>query len=421
MNLAAPLRDAFWPLPALGLGSGVALGVGLPLLEQRVAGAGGLVGFGGDPTAARGLLAAVATMTVSIIGLAFSVTLVALTLASQQLSPRVLRTFRADRLNQATLAAFLGVAVFALLILRSVREGEATRFVPGLSVSLAIAATVAALGLFVAFVDNIVRSLQPGTIIQRIAADGKQALARAAARGGERPAGEPAAGAMLRAERAGYVQDVDAAAVVECLAGAGGCARVLASPGDFVVTGDPLLALDAPDRLDEDLTGRLRGAIRLGRERTLEQDVAFPVRQLADIALKARSPSLNDSTTAENALGSLGELLVEAAAGRVGPRALRDGDGQVRLVTAEPDLDDLVRLGFDQVRLDASHDAVIAVRMLELLAAVRRAAVHAGGGCTEAERQARLLVEAFEGAARTADDARRVRERWAALFERAGS
>ena len=61
-----------------------------------------------EPDVARSLLETVATATVSVAGLAFSVTVVAFTLASSQLSPRVLRTFRADRLSQATLTCFLG-------------------------------------------------------------------------------------------------------------------------------------------------------------------------------------------------------------------------------------------------------------------------------------------------------------------------
>lgn len=405
------LRRGFWPLPALGLVLGAGLGLGLPALEGLAGGAEGVFAFGGEPAAARDLLVAIATLTVSIIGLAFSVTLVALTLASQQLSPRVLRTFRADRLNQSTLAAFVGVAVYALLVLRSVRAG-ADSYVPGASTTLALAGTVAALGLFVAFVNNIVLSLQPATIIRRIAKDGRTALEATAA--GE-PVPEPPAparGAPVRADRAGYVQGVDAGAAVAALAAADRSARLCPRTGDFVASGDVLAVLEGDAAPDEALAGRLRAAVTLGQERSLEQDAAFPIRQLADIALKALSPSLNDPTTAENALGSMGELLVRAAGRPLGPRAVRDGAGRVRLHVPGQELGALVRLGFDQVRGQVRDDPALAVTVLEMLARVRRAAPADG----EAARQAALVVERFGGSGAVADDRERVRARHAELF-----
>ncbi len=115
----------------------------------------------------------IAGATVSIVGLAFSVTPVALQLAPQQLRPRVLRTFRRSRLSQATLAAFLGSAVDAILVLRSVRSSE----VADLSVTAAIVVATGSLVLFVAFVGDIVTSLQPAQVVARILRDGEKMLA----------------------------------------------------------------------------------------------------------------------------------------------------------------------------------------------------------------------------------------------------
>jgi len=404
------LRRAFWALPAAGLAAGVALGLGLPALERGLGGGGGVLAFGGEPAAARGLLSTIATLTVSIIGLAFSVTLVALTLAAQQLSPRVLRTFRGDRLNQSTLAVFLGLAVYALLVLRSIRVAPEA-FVPGAAITLALAVTVGALGLFVAFVNNIVISLQPSTVIRRIAKDGRAALAEP--REGE-PARAlaPAAGPVIAAERAGYVQRIDAPAACKALAAAGRRATLCPQAGDFVGTGDPLVRLDGGEPPGEDLAARLRATVSLGQERSLDQDAAFPIRQLADIALKALSPGSNDPTTAENALDSMGELFGRAAAAELGPRELRDASGGLRLGVPGPDLGALVRLGIEQARGAIGRDPVVALAVLEALGRAHRAAPAE----PEPARQAGLVVEQFDATGAPADDRARVRERHRELF-----
>jgi uncharacterized membrane protein len=404
------VRDAFWGLPALGLTLGVVLGILLPVLESTLGGTSGVLAFGGEPGAARGILSSIAALTVSIIGLSFSVTLVALTLASQQLSPRVLRTFRADRLNQATLAVFLGLAVYALLVLRTVRAGR-DPFVPGAGITLAVAATVAALGLFVAFVNNIVISLQPATVVRRITKDGADALGR------PRP-GEPLASEafttlyVLESTRPGYVQEVDAAAACAALADAGRRAKLAPAVGDFLATGDPLLTLDGRDPPGEDLERALRSAVALGQERALGQDVSFPVRQLADIAVKALSPGINDPTTASNALDGISELLVTAVRTELGPSAVRDRSGQLRLALPGPTRADLVQLGVEQVRSALGPDPVPALALLQTLGRVRRAAPAE----REAARQAALVVEQFDATGALAADREQVRARHGELF-----
>ena len=136
------LRRSFWFLPAAAMAAGLVTGFGLVELDYALGLDPGVFTFV-DLQSARAVLQTIATVTVSVAGLAFSVTVVALQLASQQLSPRVLRTFQGDRLAQGVLAAFVGTFVYSLIVLAKLTE----RGVPALSVTIAIVLAVAAFAL----------------------------------------------------------------------------------------------------------------------------------------------------------------------------------------------------------------------------------------------------------------------------------
>ncbi len=425
-RLADRVRTAFWAIPAVAMALGVAAGILLPQIDEALKQTTfSVLGFGGNAEGARGMLSTIAGATVSVAGLAFSVTVVALTLASSQLSPRVLRTFRERRLYQVTLAAFLGTFVYALLVLRTVRADPV--FVPEVSIGLAIALAVAAFGLFVAFIGDLVVSVQASTVIRRIAGDSHGAIGERFPDGvGEEGAGVSAwerarqrsasAAARVYAPRAGFVVRVDGMRILTSACRADALVRQRAGVGDFVLTGGVLAEVHAADatRRDE-LAGELAGAFGLAEERTVEQDIAFSVRQLADVALKGLSPSINDPTTAENAMGSLADMLVRIVRAPQ-PSSLRlDTTGEPRLVTLVPDVDDLVHLGFDQVRRNALDDATVAVRLLELLAEIASATHAEGYSCEETARQAAYIRSGARSASQK-EDAERVCQSYERLF-----
>lgn len=411
------LRRSFWFLPAVAIVVAIGLGFGLPELDRSLGVELGTLAFSfSDVDSARGTLETIATVTVSVAGVAFSATVVALTLASQQLSPRVLRTFQANRLSQATLAVFVGAFVYCLVLLSSLGAGG----VPKLSITFAIVLAVASFVLFVFFIHDIVNSLQASTLIRRIAADGQYAIAfrypagtgsdaddREGAAESVRRRTEPSASAEVRASRAGFIVSVAGDDVVGAARAHDALVVQRAPIGDFAVTGSRLAEIWCDGEVDDGLVDGVREAFRLEGERTVVQDVAFPIRQLADVALRGLSPSLNDPTTAENAMNSLADTLVgflrvpDADVVRV------DEQDAPRFVAIRPTLDDLVRLGFEQVRVKAATYPVVSVRLLALLHELQREADAAGVESQEIARQAELIGEATDVPTRA--DAERVR------------
>jgi uncharacterized membrane protein len=427
------LQETFWIAPAVAIGFAIACGVILPIVDRRVTLPDALAVSGQEDTA-RAVLAAIATIGVSVAGVSFSVIVVALVLASQQLSPRVLRSFQRQPLNQAVLALLLGTATYALFVLSSLNEAT-ERPVPELAVTVAMLLAAASLGLFVIFLHHAVRSLNASTVIRRIAAEGHESVEDPYPSGVGTAAEQEAAAELesrsierrpgrieARAPRAGYIASVDGSAIVRWASEHDAFVQQSRGIGDFALTRSVLAVIHHDSREPVDCRA-VTQAFLLEEERVVDGDIAFPVRQLADIALKGLSPGINDPTTAENAMDSVTDTLVRfAERAPLAPLRL-DDQGEPRLLAIVPTLDRLVRLGFDEVRRDGANRPSFAVRLLELLADLeqaapaartsrevgRQAALIARQAAQLADQQAdqELVSETFERLHGTKDDSRR--------------
>ncbi|NNJ03476.1 DUF2254 domain-containing protein [Streptomyces sp. PKU-MA01144] len=381
------LRVQLWPLPTLGVAVAVVAGVGLPLLDGRFQG--DMPSwlrtylYSGTSDSARSVLAAIAGSLVTVTALTFSLTVLTLQLASSQFSPRLLRTFTADRYVQTTLALFLATFTFALTVLRSVRTGEEdgrSEFVPQVSVTVALVLTLASLLALVLFLSHLAREIRVETMMTSVHSDADRTLHRLLPEKREADSGDPAAGnppvappeppasaLTLTAGASGFLTQVDEAALLNLAVETDAVVVVDRHPGSSLIAGTPMGAAwprsgepfspGTRTRLAEEVSG----AVQTGAERTDLQDVGFGLRQLTDIAAKALSPGINDPTTAVHALSHSSALLCEMVGRDLGPRLLRDDHQQVRVVLRRPDLGDLLGLAVDQpLRYGAAEPAVLA-------------------------------------------------------------
>lgn len=300
-----------------------------------------------------------------------------------------MRSFRRDLISQLTLAAFLGTFVYCLATLARLGSiGALGDDVPSISIAFAVLLALGSLALFALFIGHIASMLQPASVISSIAADARPELERPfpGGVGGEpedREAAEEEAERQMRAmpgravecDGHGYLAVVRAGEIVAAAEQADGFVRQRIRIGAYMLPGQELATVWAPDaaRAEQLATG-VAGCFETGRQRTLPQDPGFPVRQLADVALKGLSPGINDPTTALNAMEAMTAGLIHFARTEQ-PSTVRLGDdGVPRLLTDVPDLDDLVELGFEQV-LAFGHDDPLVMRQLhKLLEALRRAA-----------------------------------------------
>lgn len=406
------LRASFGFPSGLAMLLGILFGLALPVLDDAFDIRLPVLAFDGQ-SSARSLLETIATATTAVAGLSFSVTVVALTLAAQQLSPRVLRSFRSDRLSQITLALFLGSFVYSLVLLVRLGVSGDDAEPPNLSLTLAVLLALAAFGTFAGFIAHILNMLQPSTVISSVHDDGVTATRDRFPGGPGEPddeahaaqlaaaAFEPASPVEVLANSSGYLTVVDTGPLIEAATRCRAIIRQCVFVGGYVLPGQKIAEIGLSQNTDPDgedaqhLTGSVHGCFVLGNQRTLVQDIAFPVRQLADIALKGLSPGINDPTTSENAIDALASFLVEFVRSERPSPVRVDEDGEPRLVAMAPGLDDLLRLGFEQVRTAAEAHPLILERMLLLLDLIEKPAESEGIESTEIPRQ-RRLIEAIE-------------------------
>ena len=129
----------------------------------------------GSADAERQVLISIAAAVITVIGVVFSITILALTLASQQFGPRMMRNFVRDIGNQVTLGVFVGTFVYSVLALVTVNSlngnGTGQPFVPYLSTSVAEALLFVDLGVLIYFIHHIAKSIQLPEVIGGIADD----------------------------------------------------------------------------------------------------------------------------------------------------------------------------------------------------------------------------------------------------------
>lgn len=335
--------------------------------------------FAGGVEGARGVLSSISGSLITVTGTVFSLTIVALQLASGQMTPRILRNFTSDRQVQVVLGLLVGTFTYSILVLRVVRseDSDDAAFVPAIATTVAIVLSLVSVAALIIFIHHVSRLIQINVVVARTADDNLGLLSRI----GPVPDGatmvEPPVRAAdtrsrpVTATRSGYVQAVDRAALLHLCQEHGLTVELLCSPGEFVLDQAHLAAVWAASNPDDSVEGQIRRAIVLGDEPTGQADIGFAIRQITDIALRALSPGINDPTTAMVCLDRLGQLL--AAAGRRPPAAtaIKDEAGRGVLILGDrPSFSTLIETAFVQVRHYGAADPLVMAHAIDTLAAI---------------------------------------------------
>ena len=360
-------------------------------LDRRVAdGRLSLPGWaiGGEADASRQVLIGIAAAVITVAGVMFSITILALQLASQQFGPRMLRNFIRDVGTQISLGAFVATFVYSVLTLGSVAHGSGT-FVPHISVTVALILTLGDLGVLIYFIHHVATSIQVTSVVAGIARDFRttlEALQDEAARmAPARVDPEPdraelseridREGGLVPARRSGFLQSVGHEQLVRIPSSSDAVIRLLHRPGHFVVEGQPLARV-WPIGAAEAVADTLEREHIVGSSRTLTQDLGFAVDQLVEVAIRALSPAVNDTFTALNCIDWLGDCLCRAGRGPLPSGLYRDAHGVVRLIDRIITFDGLVAKASDKIRQAGRGMPAVLIRQLENLRKVAVAVGH---------------------------------------------
>jgi uncharacterized membrane protein len=379
------LRGSFWFLPGTFTAVAVALAAGLLAADRYGVGQNAATSLGlysGGAEGARSLLSVVAGSIVSVVALAFSITIVSLQLAVAQLGPRLLRNFVRDRGNQVVLGVFVATFTYSVVVLRTIRGRDGSgddAFVPHLAITGAVALAMVSIALLIYFIHHAARAIQADRVIDAVARDldriiddrfPEPADADADAPAAEPPPARAADAAPVLARARGYVHSIDDEALGHAAARRDVVVHVAIRPGEFVIQDEPLAWVAPGGRLDDRLARAIADAYVLGPERTLIQDVLFGIEQLTEVAERALASSHIDPTTAQRCIDALGAALARVGGRRPRGPCRRDEAGVVRVVQRPLGLDEIVAAALGPIRRQGADHPAIALRLLRTCARV---------------------------------------------------
>ncbi len=372
-DLHETLRSSLWFVPAVLVVGALLISEIIIAVDRRVGPDVVRAAFSGGPESARQVLSTIAASMITFTGVVFSITIVVLQLASSQFSPRVLRTFLRDRTSQTALGLFVATFAFALAVLRQVREDNGTGevFVPGLTISFSFLMVLASLGLFVAYISHITRSIRASSIIGLVAEETRRLVDRVYPKDpeedapGEPPDGPPRTTVCLDGSP-GVITSIDRRRLVARARRADAVIVVRVEVGDFVPRGGELADVYGGGD-DEPAPHAIQTAFSFGPERTMQEDVSFGFRQLVDIASRALSTGVNDPTTAVQVLDHIHDLLKTLGTRRFHSGTYRDDQGTTRLFVPRMTWGGYVSLGTDEIRLYGAGSLQVQRRLQALL------------------------------------------------------
>jgi uncharacterized membrane protein len=381
------VRSGFWFIPAVMAGAAVALAWVSVTVDELVTEWLALkLGwtFAGRAEGASAVLGIVAGSMITIAGVVFSMTLIALSLASSQLGPRLLRSFMRDSTTQVVLGTFVATFLYCLIVLRTIRRAEEVTFVPHLSVTLGVLLAVASVGVFIYFIHHVSVSIQADEIAARISKELIERIDRLfpeqIGQGAPRvPTEPPDAGFFeafdhearpVGADGDGYLQFIDVEAMLALAMEEDLIVRLERKPGNYVVASCPLALIWPGSRLTDRLTDQVRSFFVLGHHRTSDQDIKFGVNQLVEIAVRALSPGLNDPFTAITCVDRLGSALCRLASRDMPSPYRHDRQNQLRVIAPTDTFSEITDAAFNQIRQYSRSSAAVTIRLLETIAVV---------------------------------------------------
>lgn len=393
------LQSSYWFIPSVMAVGAIVLSIVTIELDERITSDWQeklpLV-YSNKPDGARALLATVSGSMITVAGVTFSLTLLAVSHTTSQFGPRLLTNFMRDRGNQVTLGTFIATFLYCLMILRTVRSADEPAdgapsaellegFVPHISISVALALTLCSVGVLIYFFHHIPESMNLSNVVAGLGRQltssmgdafpemiGQESPSSVREPCLEAPAKEHAAIVTTGEDRDGFVQTLDEAGLLEIASDHDLVVKLHFRPGDFIDRNQAGFSVWPHEAMTEELAQDLRNCIALGVSRTPHQNMLFIVNQLVESAARALSPGVNDPFTAIICMQWLGNSLAVLAQ-RKDPEAYRyDSDEKLRVIAKSVTFQEVCEAIFEQLRPYYATDRNAAIQMMRTISKVRQ-------------------------------------------------
>jgi uncharacterized membrane protein len=378
------LLATFWFLPVSILVASVALAMGTVYIDNTVdISQEGWFRFFivNSADSARTILSTISGAMIGVAGTVFSVTLVALTLASSQFGPRLIKKFMYVRLNQIVLGSYISTYLYCLIVLIAIKGSEDYTFIPSISILVAIFAAIVNIILLIIFIHQIAISIQADKVVADISNFiSNQAENLFPERIGEEKesevdftseASQYTKRTSFRSPKGGYLQYIDGASLMHVVAEAKVLFDLQFRPGAFLVRGMEIGWIYSNQELEEELVEKIADQFVIGEIKTSQQDLEFSIHQMVEIAARALSPGVNDPFTAIACIDNLSATLSYLVKSKFPSKFRHDAEGKLRIVADTLDFKGVLDAAFNQIRQFAGASPSVIIRLMEALITIR--------------------------------------------------
>lgn len=376
-NLWEVLHDSYWFTPSLMVIASIVLALGLLLIDHRIdidVYKFGNISFvySGGIDSARDILSDIAASIIAIAGVSFSVTVVALSLASSEYGPRLLRHYMRNTGTQVVLGVFVSTFVYCLLVYCQIPDEGVWDQPPRLAVSFGVILAFLSIALFIYFIHHMSEFMRADVIITaafhelmtRIEDLFPEELGLDVEQIPENidfhlPADFESNSTSLTVVHSAYLQAVASETLIELASKDDLLIRLDCRPGEFLIRNRPVARVYPKDRVTPELEAQLVSALICGYHRTPEQDVGFAINELVEISLRALSPSLNDPYTAISCVDRLTAGLCRLSERRFPSRVRFDAEHRPRIIARVFSFDELAEAAFGPIRRNSLNNELV--------------------------------------------------------------
>jgi len=336
-----------------------------------------------DSISARSILSTISGAMIGVAGTVFSVTLVALTLASSQFGPRLIKNFMYIRLNQIVLGSYIATYLYCLLVLSSIKDTDGYSFIPSFSILLAIFAAIANIILLIIFIHNIAVSIQADRVVSDISDFiGKQLEDRYPEKidEGEKLIKEPNINSItsayssqisIKAPSSGYLQYISSDALVNLASEQDSILIIHHRAGNYLVSKIEIAELYCNSKWEQEKIDMLVDQFVIGKTKTPQQDLEYSIHQMVEIALRALSPGINDPYSAIACIDNLSSAMSYLAQAKFPSKYKYDDENNLRLIIKTLNFEGLLDKSFNQIRQFAAGNTSVIIRLIEALTTIQ--------------------------------------------------
>jgi len=375
------LKSTFWFVPVLIIAFGIALALWLVYLDSTSAvnpQGGWKYLFPSSPDAAKGILSIIAGAMIGVAGTVFSITLVALTLASSQFGPRLIKNFMFDRINQVVLGTYVSLYIYCLIVLNAVKDTDQFEFVPIISVFFALVMTIANIVLLIIFINHVANSIQADNIIGKISTHLSVNLKTLF----PNQVGGPTSSSFdlekikagftyskgLKSDKDGYLQYVDAETLMVEISNKDLFLELYFRPGDYLIIGREIGKVYSHKDLREEDLEPLNHNFLTGKTRTSQQDAEHAIHQMVEIAARALSPGINDPYTAIACIDNLSNTMAYLMKVHFPSPYRIGGQNRLRIYARSLTYDGMMDAAFNAIRQYSKGNPPVIIHLMEAMA-----------------------------------------------------